>query len=377
MPDAAVSTDILNVGEVEVPYHHGYACTAELARILSVELADRESVLLVVDVAVQAHADALIAHLDPALRVTRLSIDATEGSKTLGRVESLMERAVKAGIDRRSCVFAMGGGLVGNIAGMVAALLYRGLPLVHLPTTPVAAFDSVLSAKQAVNLPCGKNLCGTFVTPSMIVCDLAWLETVPDSEMVVGLAEMAKNVLAVSPDRADAFITAVRSTREMPEHSLGLLLDIGIATKAPFLKHDPKESAAALVFEYGHTAGHAIEFASEGTIQHGEAVAWGMLIAAEVAQRSSGLGDHAMREHLRLTNALGISPGHVSSIEPEAVLGLIRNDNKRGYLRFASTDQIPMVLLEDLGRPLQRDGRPLVAVDTHHVEDAVRAVLAG
>lgn len=338
------------------------------------ELSEHRTVLMVVDRRARVHAEELLAGLQGGPGVALVEIDPGERDKRLSLVEDLLEYAVANGIGRGSAVLAMGGGLTGNIAGMVAALLYRGLPLIHLPTTPVAAFDSVLSAKQAVNLRQGKNLCGTFRTPALVACDLAWLTTVPVEQMAVGLAEMAKNVLAVVPDETERLVAALEDGWRDPERTLRDLLDIGIGAKCGYLAIDPHEKRQALVFEYGHTVGHAIEFASQELVPHGEAIAWGMLVAAEIAADAHELPDADRKQHYRLFSALKIDETKMAKVDLALVKKLLRTDNKRGYLR-PGRDDLAMVLLRALGEPVTQEGRPLVPVPLAEVETKIDAVL--
>jgi 3-dehydroquinate synthase/2-deoxy-scyllo-inosose synthase len=365
------------LGERRLPYFYGFQCEQALSDLLQAEFTDYSNVLMLIDSTVGGHARAMLDEfsVDGRSQVIPIVVDIAEKGKTVSRVGDLMERAIAAGVARNSAVVAMGGGVLGNIAGMVAALLYRGIPLVHLPTTPVAAFDAVLSAKQAVNLSQGKNLCGTFLEPSFIACDLAWLNTVSPEQMFRGAAEMAKNVLAVTPDLGELFLGAL-DTQTEPDRSLHALLDIGISAKEPYLAVDPKEKNEALVFEYGHTVGHALEFASGGAMSHGEAVAWGMLAAADIARELCGLPDTAWVRHRQLVSALGIRRDRLSALSVRAVKDLLRADNKRGYLRCGD-DHSPMVLLEDLGRPVMSQGRPLTAVPYSLLDAVVDRLLAG
>ena len=174
----------------------------------------------------------------------------------------------------------------------------------HLPTTPVAAFDAVLSLKQGVNLRSGKNLCGAYTAPAMIGCDLSWLTTIPRRGLLTGIAEMAKNVLAVVPDRERDFEEALANLAERPVAAFTTLFELGIEAKAPMLRTDPHERKAALVFEYGHTVGHALESVAAGAMSHGEAVAWGMLAAAETSAQLGHLGDADLKRHYRLLSHL-------------------------------------------------------------------------
>lgn len=175
----------LTFGEDEVPYLYGTDCVPELADAVLGQLGDVDALLFVVDAQVSGHATAVVRRLARQVRVEVHTVAAHESHKTLGTVQAIMDDAVARGLTRRSAVVAMGGGMVGNLAGLAAALLYRGIRLVHLPTTPVAAFDSTVSLKQGVNLGAGKNLCGTYFVPTLVACDLAWLATVPCRDVPV------------------------------------------------------------------------------------------------------------------------------------------------------------------------------------------------
>lgn len=372
----------LSFGDIEVPYLHGVDCAPELARTILDRLGDVDALLFVADARVAGHAGPVTAALAQRVRVEMLSIDAVEPQKTLTTVQSILEHAVAAGLTRRSAVVAMGGGMVGNVAGLAAALLFRGTRLVQLPTTPVAAFDATVSIKQGVNLSAAKNLCGTYFAPALIACDLAWLATVPRADLLTGLAEMVKNVLVADPGLEERLTSAIGALPDHPHQALGRLLAVGIEAKAPYLRVDPRERQAALVFEYGHTAGHAIEFASGGTIGHGEAVAWGMLAAAEVARRRHGLAEADVAAHHRLVALLDLPApaARLDTLDRAAVRAAIEADNKRGYARCGS-QEVLMVLLGAVGRPLGGaagdPAAPLVAVPTEVLLEAIDTVAAG
>ncbi|MEJ5943977.1 iron-containing alcohol dehydrogenase [Pseudokineococcus basanitobsidens] len=368
------------LGDDVVPYAYGDGCTDELVSLLGEELRGADRVVLVHDAVAEdlarRVADGLAASRPGGLPVAALACTAREDRKTLGTVLDLAEQAVAGGATRGSTVVALGGGLVGNVAGMVAATLFRGLPLVHLPTTPVAAFDAVLSAKQGVNLSAGKNMVGTFWTPASVWCDLGWLRGVDARQLLTGTAEMAKNVLAVLPDREEDLRTAVAEMADDSSDALARLLQIGVDAKAPLLAADPHERREALVFEYGHTVGHAVELASRGALSHGASVGWGMLVAAEVAQRLGHLDGAAVDAHARVLAPLGVREEERPVLDRALVHRLLLRDNKRGYLPGIGDDVVPMVLLGALGRPLVDErGRPLMPVPTRVVHEAVDAVL--
>jgi 3-dehydroquinate synthetase len=186
---------------------------------------------------------------------------------------------------------------------------------------------------------------------------------------------MAKNVLAVLPDDADRFIGAVGLHDTDPGAALTTMMDLGFRAKAPFLAGDAREKRHALVFEYGHTVGHALEFASAGALSHGEAIAWGMLAAAEVASSLCALPVAAVEQHHLLLSALALDRRKLAAVDPAEVKGLLDTDNKRGYLP-TTTDFVPMVLLERLGKPVIQEDRPLVGAPKELVHRSVDSLFA-
>lgn len=353
---------ILRIGAAEVPYRYGADCADEVCEAIAA--LEPSSAVLVVDEAVGPHAEPLLERLGRRMPVHPFVISPSETDKRLSLVESVLDHAVSSGADRASVVLAMGGGVVGNVAGLAAALLYRGVRLVHLPTTPIAAFDAVFSLKQAVNLGAGKNMSGAYLAPSLICCDLTWLTTLPRASVLTGAAEMAKNVLAVLPDREDDLAEALAGLSARPVDAFAALFRLGLDAKAPLLAADPKERGGALVFEYGHTVGHALESVSAGAVGHGEAVAWGMLVAAETSVQLGHLDHEGLAGHYRMLAGLGL-PAPRAALERfdrEALRARMAADNKRGHLP-APAGSVPMVLLRRLGEPVRHaSGLPLTAV---------------
>jgi 3-dehydroquinate synthetase len=361
----------IDFGAVKTPYVYGIDCVDGVLDAFARHVSGASSAVFAIDQRVVSAAEPLITQLSQYVPVHPYVVVSAERHKRLGRVEDLLEYALRVGADRRSVMVAMGGGLVGNIAGLAAALLFRGIRLAHLPTTPVAAFDSVLSQKQAVNLTGGKNLSGTYHAPSLIACDLRWLTTIPRRDLLTGIAEMVKNVLAVQPQREAALLRALDDLAHRPTDAFATLCELGIAAKAPLLVHDPRERHAALIFEYGHTVGHALETVTAGAIGHGEAIAWGMLVAAEVSAAMGQLSRAAVDHHYLLISHLSLATASetLGPIDRQALRAALRADNKRGYLP-GDCDGIAMVLLAAPGVPVPGPGsRPLCAVP----EDVVLA----
>lgn len=369
---------IIDLGAERLPYFFGVGCTDEIGKLVAAELGATGPLLLVADKRTEGHAQSVARSLAAAdFEVRTLHLDADERSKSLSTVEAIVETAVRGGLTRSSVMLAMGGGLIGNVTGLAASMLFRGIRFAHLPTTPVAAFDSVLSIKQAVNLSSGKNLCGAYSTPSLIACDLAWLTTVDRQGLLNGLAEMVKNVMTVLPDADELLTRSIeRLASETTTEALLDVLQIGIEAKAPFLAQDPKERKEALVFEYGHTFGHALEFGSGGTMRHGEAVAWGMLAAAEVSHALGHLDAAGLEKHYTAVRPLGVRRfgQQLGRMDAARVRRALSVDNKRGYIA-CGPDEVPMVLLRSIGQTLTAPtGHPLVPVSLDRIMTAVGAV---
>ncbi|GGY24613.1 2-deoxy-scyllo-inosose synthase [Paludibacterium paludis] len=360
----------LSFEDVAYPFWIGSRCTGEIAAHLDAMAAS--SLHIVTDRNVGAlHAGTLAGHLRDVAPVSVWTLPEGEMTKSLGTLERLACQLLDAGADRKSVVIAMGGGVVGNIAGLLAAVLYRGIRLVHVPTTLMAMSDSVISLKQAVNMPQGKNLVGCFHTPSAVFADTAYLMTLPAEHLRSGLCEIIKNVLTIDADRLSFLSATLDPSARYDETTLVRMVEAGVVAKQRVMIDDKREKGRAIVFEYGHTVGHAIELACGGRLSHGEAVGLGMVVAAEVAHELGLLPGEVRDLHYRLLRRNGVAIRAPEGLTPEAVMTALRSDNKRGYVR-AGAGEIPMILLRGLGEPLWGNGeQPLTLVDA----DLVGAML--
>lgn len=303
-----------------------------------------------------------------------------EGLKTLPHLTSCLEEAIAAGVSRRSIVVGFGGGVVGNLAGLVAALLFRGLRLVHVPTTFLAMHDSVLSLKQAVNSASGKNLIGCFHAPTRIIADTRFLDTLPNREWRSGLVETIKNALTLQPKMIPRLEQILTPSLDISPANRAWLLEASLAAKLERMAQDRYEKKAALVLEYGHTVGHAIEYASttagtQGPISHGEAVGLGMLVAAQIGAETHGLPAADVDLHRALLARIGAPLEPPADLPTPDIIAMVAKDNKRGYIRL-SEGQVAMVLLRRTGEPAGESDLPLVPVDLSLVERTLRFVPA-
>jgi 3-dehydroquinate synthase len=278
----------------------------------------------------------------PDLRLSRFVIPAGEQSKTLTRFGEAIDALARSGATRDACVIALGGGVVGDLAGFAAACWMRGIDCIQLPTTLLAMVDSSVGGKTAVDLPQGKNLVGAFHPPRAVFADTRVLASLPERELRAGLAEVIKyGAIVDAPflDWLDAHAASLLAREPAP------LIDIiarSCEHKAAIVEHDPFEQGDRALLNFGHTFGHAIEAEqgyghdSHSALNHGEAVAVGMVLAARL---SAHLGMAALADADRLRELLskfGLPTALPSGLEPGLLLDRMRLDKKTGAdgLRF-------------------------------------------
>lgn len=224
------------------------------------------------------HAETLLTSLREAgFDPTRIDLPDGEQFKTLATIAGLYGKLVAAKLDRRSLVIALGGGVIGDMAGFAAATYLRGVPFVQIPTTLLAMVDSSVGGKTGVDLSEGKNLVGAFKQPELVIIDPDVLATLPDVEFRAGLAETIKNAVIGAPHLFAAI--------ERGQYDLTWLVAEAVGVKVRVVQADPFEQGQRAVLNLGHTFGHAFEKLSNFEMRHGEAVARGMACAARLAAR--------------------------------------------------------------------------------------------
>jgi 3-dehydroquinate synthetase len=250
------------------------------------------------------HGPRLLAGAGAALHRRPIFVPDGETAKTWQVLGRLLEELAARGLRRDGGIVALGGGTVGDVAGLAASLALRGVPLVQAPTTLLAAADSALGGKTAVDLPSGKNLAGSFHAPRLVAAEPAVLSTLKPRDLRSGLAEVAKcSFLDAGFDRAMESL-APRLLAAEPA-ALAESVFRSLRLKAAIVSKDPFETRGVRVFlNLGHTAGHALESASAHRLTHGEAVAWGLLTALELSVRRVGLSATAAARLSRRVLAL-------------------------------------------------------------------------
>ena len=278
----------------------------------------------------------------PELRIGTFVLPAGEASKTLQHFGDAITALAELGATRDACVFALGGGVAGDLAGFAAACWMRGVDCVQLPTTLLAMVDSSVGGKTAVDIPQGKNLVGAFHPPRAVFADTAALRTLPARELRAGLAEVIKYGAIRDP----LFLEWLEAERDALLAGDAAALARAIARscehKAEIVERDPLEKGERALLNLGHTFGHAIEteqgYGAPGNdnLNHGEAVAVGMVLAARLSARL-GLAPAADTGRLQsLLHAYGLPTAIPAGLEPQALLGRMRLDKKNiaGRLRL-------------------------------------------
>ena len=264
--------------------------------------------------------------------VSSFSFPEGEGYKTLDTVEKALEAADAAGLTRGDLFAALGGGLVGDVTGLAAALYLRGVDFVQLPTTLLAMVDASVGGKTAVNLRAGKNLCGAFHQPRLVVCDPETLKTLPPPVRAEGMAEVVKHGALGGEALLNRIIAGGSPTG---------LIAANVRFKSSVVSRDEKESGLRQLLNLGHTFGHAVEKLSGFTIYHGEGVSVGLMIAAFAAE-AHGLCEKGVYTELRTLLRRENLPVTTSFTAKEIAAAAMNDKKRRG-------DRITLVLPEKRG----------------------------
>ena len=284
--------------------------------------------------------------LERALRSARLRhtivFDDREESKSISTVERVCRELVRAGADRRALLVAAGGGVVGDVAGFVAASYLRGVGLVHIPTTVVAQVDSAIGGKTGVNLPDGKNLVGAFYSPRLVLADPVTLKTLPPREFRSGLYEVIKYGVIVDKRLFTYLESSIEALANRDPEALDFVIPRCIQSKARVVSRDERESGLREILNFGHTFAHAFETATRyRKYLHGEAVGWGMIAASRLAGRMGLLAEENAVRIERLVRRVGPLPA-LPATKPSRLVEIMHSDKKTrgGKLRFVLSPKI-------------------------------------
>ncbi|HEX2925083.1 MAG TPA: 2-deoxy-scyllo-inosose synthase [Ruminiclostridium sp.] len=300
--------------------------------------------------------------LEHGIECKEIIIKDGEAYKNFTTLETLCDALVEEGITKDSIIISLGGGCLCNVVGLAASLIFRGIRYVEIPTTLMGLTDSSLSNKQAVNGRAGKNLFGSYHAPIFIWGDTQYIKSEKPQNIRAALVEGIKNALISDSDGVRFFDSEhIANLDKISSNEMLGIIQYIITSKQKILMKDPSEKGYALILEYGHTFGHAIEWITRGQVIHGYAVAIGMCIAAELSNRLGFLTKEEVALHYHLfEERLGISVSLPAGINSDEIMKTILSDNKK------KKSGVGYILLDKIGQCLMQDGHC-----ESYVEDAI------
>ena len=339
---------------VNVPGHTydviiGHGLLEQLGSLVHA-VATSPSVLLVIDQRiVSTHGRAALASLSSAnIEPIVVELAAEESQKTIETAQRLFEAMLAAGMDRSSCVVALGGGIIGDTAGFAAASYMRGVSLVQVPTTLLAMVDAAIGGKTGVNFPLpngglGKNMIGAFWQPKAVIVDPQVLSTLDARDLCCGLAECVKCALIADASLLKFLETEGPRILQCNEAVLKTLIERCVGIKAQIVAADERESGPRALLNLGHTFAHAMESIEQLGLRHGEAVSIGLVAAATCAVQSNRLNVEQQHQIERLLESFGLPIRLPGPVDEERLVSAMRYDKKAKRGRF------PLILPLGLG----------------------------
>ena len=307
------------------PVFVAHGLVNELGRWLSAASVGKQRLLVSSPTVWKQHGETLTTALPG---VEHLLVPDGERSKTLRNVGRVYESLIRVGADRQSTIIAVGGGVIGDMVGFAAATYLRGVDLVHVPTTLLAQVDSAVGGKVGVNHPLGKNLIGAFYPPVAVIADPRLLDSLPTRELRAGLFEVVKYGVIASRPLFERLVTDLPRILAREPDLMVEIISTSCRIKASVVAADEREAGRRRVLNFGHTAGHALEAVTHyRRFRHGEAVAYGMLVAAQIGVSRDLLDPDAYLALTDLIDRIGPLPP-VADLSMSEVLAAMRRDKK-------------------------------------------------
>lgn len=335
----------------------GHGLLARLARLIPADLRSHRLLIITDSRVKKLYGNDLKQQLkNKGYDIDLMAFPAGEQYKTRETKAKLESSMIKKGYTRQTCIIALGGGVVGDMAGFIAATYMRGVPYIQVPTSLLAIIDSSIGGKTAVNTPEGKNLIGAFYEPRAVIADIDCLKSLPEKHVINGWIEALKIFMTCD---AAAFKRASRSIPSLP------LIKRAIRIKADIVNQDPLELGLRAVLNFGHTIGHALEKACNYSLLHGYAVGYGILVEATLSLQRGLL---SVKEHDAIITALhqlGIKGSYLKRFDISTVLKLTKRDKK------VKDKAVHCILLQGLG------SHALAQVSDHELKEAFNAVITG
>jgi len=348
--------------EKKYPIFIGNETLKELSSFLNMNHPNKRIAVITDDTVNRLHRDKIADSLSNPLLVL---VPAGEASKSRKRKEEIEDNLLENNFGRDSIIIAIGGGVIGDLAGFAAATFNRGIPIIHVPTTLLAMVDSSIGGKASVNTHHGKNLIGAFHHPDAVFADLRFLETLPEDEFKSGLAEIIK--MAVALDK-DLFDFLEKNRNKILARDKDILLHIikgSIELKRDIVEKDPKESGLRQLLNFGHTFGHALELLNQYKLKHGVAIAQGITVEVKISALKRQLSANDEERVTALLRNFGLPANVDGNINPEKLIELMATDKK-------SINHNPrFVMLEKIGKCKSENGKFSFEVDHKTISNAI------
>lgn len=323
---------------------------------------DYDAMIIITDDNVKQHFALALQKMliSEELNCKLISFPAGEKSKTRKTKSQIEKQMLLYGCDRNTLILAIGGGVVGDMAGFVAATFMRGIACIQIPTTLLAMLDSSVGGKTGIDTAFGKNLIGAFWHPKAVISDIDCLHSLPQTQLINGLIEAIKIFLTSDAESFDWLEKNLAGILSADVCLLTELVTRGVGLKAAVVEADEREAGLRTVLNFGHTIGHALEKLSNYQLLHGYAVALGILVEAKMAALSGILAPETFLRIKALMHALDISTAQLKAFNQAEILKITRFDKKK------ARNQIHYVLLKDIGKVYQDGGKYV-----HPVSDAI------
>ncbi|NFD30079.1 3-dehydroquinate synthase [Clostridium botulinum] len=321
--------------------------------------------LITDDVVYNLFGKELLEYMNRKVSVKLIKLPSGEKHKNIKVFNDLMEDLFDNNVTKSSILISLGGGVVGNITGLAAALAFRGIRFFHIPTTFMSQTDSILSRKQGINSFYGKNMIGSYYTPLFNFIDTSFLTF--DSERFIrgSFVETVKNGFIYNADFLNKLKSVIKNDFNVNQEGIFNLVKMSIESKLPIMKADPTEKGLAMILEYGHTVGHAIEKLSYGKLSHGESVSIGMMVAARISEKLGYLSKQDVKEHMDILSALKTPTKIPPNIKISDIIDRIKLDNKKDI------NGIRFVVLENIGKCINTDGSYMIKVPFNIINEAI------
>jgi 3-dehydroquinate synthase len=361
--NSAITTVNVNLGKNSYPIYIGENILPELGAYVK-ELNVGRKIMVITNPTVWALYGRVVVDSLSAAGFDVIIGEVPDGEKykSLESAAHLYDVAFTNGLDRKCAILALGGGVIGDLAGFIAATFMRGLPFIQVPTTLLAQVDSSVGGKVAVNHPRGKNIIGSFYQPKMVFADIKTLNTLVEREFRAGMAEVIKYGVIWDRDFFDFLVEQHTAVKSLSPQEIMKVIKTSCSIKAVVVEQDETEQGVRAILNYGHTFGHAYEaLTGYKKYVHGEAVAIGMVTAAAVAVKIGMLNSMEAERITKLIEMYGL-PTAVDGLKPADIIASMYHDKK------AEAGKVRYVLPEKIGA---------VKIVSDVQEDVLRAVLSG